>query len=107
MSETNSEPKIYAVRRAYGRAAAIAISAALAGSAVGLTVKYLIGPGAISALGTAAVGAAILLWATIALQGWSIQTFGGVTLTERVNRWWFWTLYWMGTALAVGGVFWA
>ena len=33
------------------------------------------------------VGATVLLWATLFVRGWDIQTLGGVTLTERVNRW--------------------
>ena len=47
------------------------------------------------------VGAMLLLWATLAVRGWQIQTFSGTTLTERVNQWIYRFLYCLGTALVV------
>jgi len=47
------------------------------------------------------VGAMLLLWATLAVRGWQIQTFSGATLTERVNQWIYRFLYCLGTALVV------
>jgi hypothetical protein len=35
------------------------------------------------------------------VRGWDIQTLGGVTLTERVNRWIYRLLYCLGTAAIV------
>ena len=46
-------------------------------------------------------GATVLLWATLFVRGWDIQTLGGVTLTERVNRWIYRLLYCLGTAAIV------
>jgi hypothetical protein len=31
---------------------------------------------------------------------------GGVSLTERVNQWWFRGLYWIGTMLVVVAAIW-
>lgn len=45
------------------------------------------------------LGAALLLWGTLFVRGWDIQTLGGVTLTERVNRWLYVVLYCAGTAI--------
>ena len=50
------------------------------------------------------VGATILLWATLFVRGWDIQTIGGVTLTERVNRWMYRFLYCLGTAAFVASL---
>ena len=52
------------------------------------------------------VAAGILLWATLFLRGWDIQSIGGVTLTERVNQWWFRTAYWTGTAMLAASMMW-
>jgi hypothetical protein len=47
------------------------------------------------------LGAALLLWGTLFVRGWEIQTFGGITLTERVNQWLYRFLYLGGTAAIV------
>jgi hypothetical protein len=49
-------------------------------------------------------GATILLWATLFVRGWDIQSIGGVTLTERVNRWIYRLLYCLGTAAIVASL---
>lgn len=49
-------------------------------------------------------GAAILLWGTLFIRGWEIQTYGGVSLTERMNQWIYRFLYCTGTVLVVYSV---
>lgn len=49
-------------------------------------------------------GATIVLWATLFVRGWEIQTIGGITLTERVNRWIYRLLYCSGTAAIVASL---
>jgi len=49
-------------------------------------------------------GATLLLWATLAVRGWDILSFGGVTLTERVNRWIFRFQYCLGTVAIVASL---
>ena len=49
-------------------------------------------------------GAGLLLWGTLFVRGYDIQTYGGVTLTERVNQWVYRTMYCAGTALLVCSV---
>lgn len=59
------------------------------------------------AIGIVVVGTTILMWATLALQGWSIQSFKGTTLSERLNQRIFRTLYFVGTALISAGSIWS
>src|SRR5690606_34769481 len=59
------------------------------------------------ATGIAIGGAMMLLYATLALQGWPIQSIRGETLAEQVNRWIFRTLYVVGTFLVIWGSAWA
>jgi hypothetical protein len=46
-------------------------------------------------------GAGALLWGTLFVRGWDIQTYSGVTLTERINRSIYRALYCAGTAIVV------
>lgn len=48
-----------------------------------------------------AIGAALLLWGTLFVRGWEIQSYSGVQLTERVNQWLYRFLYCVGTAIIV------
>ena len=41
-------------------------------------------------------GACTLLWGTLFVRDWEIQTTGGETLTERVNHWLYRALYCLG-----------
>jgi hypothetical protein len=52
------------------------------------------------------VGTCLLLWGTLFVRGWEIQTYGGVTLTERVNQWLYRSLYCAGTAVLVSSLAW-
>jgi len=47
------------------------------------------------------VGAALLLWGTLFVRGWEIQSWSGVQFTERVNQWLYRSLYCAGTAVIV------
>ena len=47
------------------------------------------------------VGASLLLWGTLFVRGWEIQTYAGVVFTERVNQWLYRGLYCIGTAVLV------
>jgi hypothetical protein len=47
------------------------------------------------------VGASLLLWGTLFVRGWEIQSYSGVLLTERVNQWLYRALYCLGTAVLV------
>lgn len=46
----------------------------------------------------------LLLWGSLFVRGWEIQTFSGVVLTERVNQWIYRFLCCVGTSVAVYSV---
>jgi len=46
-------------------------------------------------------GALLLLWGTLFVRGWEIQSYGGVTLAERVNKWIYRSLYCIGTTIII------
>ena len=90
------------VRNALSRSFLLVAASATAGVAAGwfmAGLKYCATPGNVAALQV--VGASLLLWATLFVRGFEIQTNAGVTLTERVNQWLYRFLYCVGTALIV------
>ncbi len=52
------------------------------------------------------LGIAFLLWAASGVSGWDIQTPGGKTFVERVNRWAYQGLMLFGTFLLAISVGW-
>lgn len=95
------------VRNALGLSFLLVACSGVFGSGLGWLLDQIVGPaspGAISAFQI--VGVLILLWATIAVRGNEIETWDTVTLTERVNRWIFQGLYFVGTTLLVLSVSW-
>ena len=51
-------------------------------------------------------GVLVLLWATLAKQGWNIQTINGESLPELVNDWLYRALYVFGSWLLVISALW-
>ncbi len=84
------------------------VVAAVAGGAV-IGSLLALGSGPVSPMlvwGVEILGVAILLWATLGVKGWEIQTAGGETLGEKVNKWIYRSLYVMGTVILTVGVSW-
>jgi hypothetical protein len=103
--ERKSAPLV--VRQAFVRSFSVVVAAAVIGWIIGLVMGYMLGCATavvIDVLQVAGVG--ILLWGTLFVRGWEIQTFGGNTVTERVNRWLYRSLYFVGTLFLVGALSW-
>jgi hypothetical protein len=97
----------YIVRRAFWTALALVIGAILLGLICGRVLRFFIGrpiPELVTWLQI--IGAGLLLWGTLFVRGWDIQTYGGVSLTERVNQWIYRFLYFLGTAVLTLSVAW-
>lgn len=90
------------VRAAFLKSLALVLASSSAGFALGKvmhTFDRCATPDTVTC--TQIAGAALLLWGTLFVRGWEIQTYGGVSLTERVNQWLFRSLYCAGTVLVV------
>jgi hypothetical protein len=79
------------------------IGGATAGWSLGVTVGSCL-QGAIALI---VLVTTILLWATLAVLGWNFQSWGGVSLSDRLNQWIFRALYFVGTALISAGSVWS
>lgn len=99
------ELRAFKVRRAVWVSLIWVLGSIAAGYIGGKMLGTLCGPAAAMLVaGLQIVGATLVLWATLFVRGWEIQSFGGVTLTERVNRWIYRFLYCLGTAAVVASL---
>ncbi len=102
------EHAIYVVRRAFWSSLGLIISSAFFGGLVGLFLHYNFNqPSSYLITFLQVVGVCLLLWGTLFIRGWEIQTFCGVTLTERVNQWIYRSLYCLGTSIIICSLIWA
>lgn len=102
-----SEPSAFVIRRAFWSSLVSVLASVLAGFLVGRVVSSVLGCAPLAAilvLGSA--GAGILLWGTLYVRGWQVQTFKGLSLNERVNAWLFRGMYCIGTAVVVWSISW-
>lgn len=101
------ERSAFIVRRAFWKSFVLVVASGIFGGSLGLVVGCTVGcakPTAI--LGLQIGGALTLLWGTLFVRGWEIQTYSGVRLTERVNQWLYRFLYFSGTAILVFSLAW-
>jgi hypothetical protein len=100
--ETDAADRTWKIRSALVSAFWLTTSAVLLGLLAGFAFAVLFGkPSSWIVSILAVAGAAIILFATLALLGWEIQSCKGDTLPEMVNQWLFRFLYWCGTFLFV------
>ena len=98
----DKEHRIYVVRKAFWCSLGLIIASALFGSLIGLFLYYYCNqPPPLMIIILQVVGACLLLWGTLFIRGWEIQTHCGVTLTERVNQWIYRILYCLGTSIII------
>lgn len=96
------EKRAYVIRRAFRSSFILVIASASIGFIVGQIADELLGSvPEIVITSLQITGALLLLWGTLFVRGWEVQSFGGVTLSERVNKWIYRALYCIGTAIII------
>lgn len=90
------------VRRAFWGSLVLVTGSGLLGLSLGLVIGYMVScVSTVVILGLQVGGAMMLLWGTLFILGWEIETWSGVTFTERVNQWLYRFLYCTGTSIIV------
>ena len=92
--------RAHRVQRAFWRSFSLVCGSVAVGALLGLAARRAFkapDPGGVVIV--QAIGAGLLLWGTLFVRGWDIQTLGGVTLTERANQWVYRSLYCLGTGV--------
>ena len=94
------------VRRALAYSLSLVVASAASGYASARLLALSFCPNAPTISWLQVAGSCILLWGTLFVRGWDIQTYGGVSLTERVNQWLYRFLFCLGTATLVYSLAW-
>lgn len=106
-SESNPEPPVFKVRRTFFSSAILVLFSGVAGYATGIVLGQITCASSKAIVSLQVAGACLLLWGTLFVRGWEIQSYGGVTLTERINQWLYRALYCLGTAILVCSLSWS
>ncbi len=108
LKEEERKHHIYSIKRVFWYSLGLIILSAFFGGLVGLLLFCIFShPSSIVIASFQIVGACLLLWGTLFIRGWEIQTYCGVTLTERVNQWIYRSLYCLGTSIIICSLIWA
>ncbi len=97
-----SEQRAFVIRRAFWSSLLLMIASVAIGYIVGQVTDKLLGSvPKIVITSLQITGAILLLWGTLFVRGWEIQSYGGVTLSERANKWIYRALYCIGTTIII------
>ncbi len=95
-------PRAFAVCRAFWTSLGLVLASIVIGYVAGRATAAVWGIPPNPIISVAQVfGAGLLLWGTLFVRGWEIQSYCGVTLTERVNQWIYRSLYCVGTGVII------
>ena len=79
----------------------------LIGFSIGIVFRCIRGvPGQMTISVLQIAGALLLLWGTLFIRGFEIQTWDNNTLAERVNQWLYRAMYCIGTAIIIFSLVW-
>ncbi|MCC7406556.1 MAG: hypothetical protein IT442_00685 [Phycisphaeraceae bacterium] len=102
------EHAAYTVRRAFVWSFLLVVASAIVGYVFGFILNAAFGCTSTALIVWLQIaGASFLLWGTLFVRGWQIQSFCGVTFTERVNLWIYRFMYCVGTAVFVCSLAWS
>jgi hypothetical protein len=105
--KVDTEHNAYIVNRAFWSSLGLIIIFGLTGALMSKVLSHLYGqPANWLIILLQILGASLLLWGTLFVRGWQIQTRCGVTLTERVNLWIYRALYCVGTSILICSIVW-
>ena len=107
VTKATDNTNAHIVHRAFWLSLVLVLVSVIAGVVVGAIAGDILGPVSARFISVMQVlGALLLLWGTLFVRGWEIQTYKGTTLIERVNQWIYRSLYCAGTAVLVASVVW-
>jgi hypothetical protein len=106
-SRQDNEYNTMVVFKAFWKSLTIVMLSALIGLIIGCICAHLFSrPTSLTITVIQAMGALLLLWGTLFVRGWQLQTYSGNTEIERVNQFLYRTLYILGTAIYIFSVSW-
>ena len=107
INPASDDDSAHIVHRAFWLSLLLVVVSALVGAVIGATAGDILGPATARHIAILqVVGALLLLWGTLFVRGWQIQTYEGTTVIERINQWIYRALYCVGTAVLVASLVW-
>jgi hypothetical protein len=107
INPASDDESAHIVHRGFWLSLLLVVVSAVIGAVAGATAGDILGPANSRQIAILQiVGALLLLWGTLFVRGWQIQTYEGTTLIERVNQWIYRALYCIGTAVLVASLVW-
>ena len=104
----DEETRIRKVHHAFWTSFILILGFGAIGISAGLLLKCYYGSPSTFAINVLQIiGAGLLLWGTLFVRGFEIQSFASVTLGERVDKWLYRTMYCIGTAVIICSLAWA
>src|SRR3989338_1961929 len=103
----DNEPRLRTLNRSLWSSAGLILLFGAIGVGTGSLLRCVVGaPSSQTSTILQIFGALLLLWGTLFVRGFEVQSFSCVTLTERVNQWLYRGLYCIGTALVICSMAW-
>lgn len=100
--KSDEQESIYVVKKAFWVSLFIVIASGVIGYIIGYLWNLVMGCVTTWIITLIQIfGALFLLWGTLYVRGWEIQTWDGNTLIEKVNRWLYISLCCIGTVIIV------
>ena len=99
--------QIAILRRSWLSALGIVGTVLLLGGISGVLLDRYLGPGGPYQVSLQLVGAGLLLWSTLGMGGYSIQTMDGGTFAEQLDHWVFRVIHVLGTFILMAATTWA
>lgn len=107
ISVSSNEVSVYLIYRTFWLSLMLVIVSGVFGWIAGILAGQAFGFASARLIGLLQItGTSFLLWGTLFVRGWDIQTYNGQTLIECVNRWLYLTLCCFGTAVLVASLIW-
>lgn len=107
LEDNHDKHGVYILRRAFYYSLLLIFISGVMGFTIGIILSIVYpNPRSTYIISSQIIAVLLLLWATLAVRGWDIQTWGGNTLTEKVNQWIYRTLYIIGTTILVVSMTW-
>jgi hypothetical protein len=105
---SDDEPRIKKVHHAFWASLVLILVFGTLGVVAGFILRCFYGVAPSSAINILQIiGAGLLLWGTLFVRGFEIESYACVTLSERVNQWLYRTMYCIGTAVIICSLAWA
>ena len=107
-SSERRKPRALVIRRAFFTSFFLVLTSMSIGTVTGLLLGCVTScPSSLTVSLLQGVGAGVLLWGVLFIRGWEIQSWGGNTIGEQVNRWIYRALHLVGTGVIFFALAWS